>query len=85
MNNNNEGVLTISMDTSPPFISFNMDNEELVRIQADGTVIVNREGADIDAARRFYECLQIEGKTLHATIATLKTELAKEKKRMWDE
>ena len=48
--------------------------DRLVTIRQDGTVEVHKEGADKEAAKLFYEALQIEGKTLHDHIAALKAE-----------
>ena len=48
----------------------------LVSIKPDGTVIVHEPGADREAAKAFYEALQIRGRSLVARIAQLETELA---------
>ena len=49
-------------------------NEQIVTIEADGTVVIHKEGGDKEAAKLFYEALEIEGKTLHAKIEELTKE-----------
>lgn len=48
-----EFLLRISNDTGP-----------IVDIRYDGTVVVYQEGAEPEAARRFYDALQIEGQSV---------------------
>ncbi len=49
--------------------------ESIVTIGPGGTVTIHKEGGDKEAARIFYEALEIEGKTLHQKIAELEAEL----------
>ena len=47
----------------------------LVSIKYDGTVVIHELGAEKEAAKIFYEALQINGRSLVARIATLEAEL----------
>ena len=49
-------------------------NKLLVSIKLDGTVVIHEAGADKEAARVFYESLQLQGQTLFQRIATLEAE-----------
>ena len=60
----------------PSLLLISNPEERLVSIAVDGTVTYYKEGAAPEAARIFYESLQIEGRTLHRQIAELKRELA---------
>jgi len=48
----------------------------LVSIKYDGTVVIHELGAEKEAAKIFYEALEINGKSLVARIAALEAELA---------
>lgn len=56
---------------------FGKDGEKLVTIEQDGTVVVSNEGADREAAKRFYEALQFYGQTLFGRVKELEARLAK--------
>jgi len=56
-------------------VSIANDTEDIVTIGYDGTVIIHKEGGDKEAAKKFYDCLQIEGKTLIDTIKALEEEI----------
>jgi len=47
----------------PEFIVeiFGDDNERLVSLRYDGTVIVHKEGSEPEAARRFWDAIGVEG------------------------
>ena len=47
-----------------------------VTVKCDGTVVIHKEGGDKEAAKAFYDSLQIEGVTLHQKIEQLQRELA---------
>lgn len=65
-----ESSLTITAPVPQYILAISdMNNEKLVEIKPDGTVIVVREGADKEAARVFYESLQIQGQTLFQQLA----------------
>jgi len=49
--------------------------EPLVTIKPNGTVVIHKEGSAPQAAKLFYEALQIEGKTLFGRIDELKKEV----------
>lgn len=57
------------------------NNEPLVTIQEDGTVVIHKEGAVKEAAKVFYDSFAFEGKTLRQQIESLKSQLA-EKDRL---
>ena len=67
----------------PYLLELNDAGAPLVTIKPDGTVVVHREGADREAARVFYEALQMEGKTLHARIAELERENRELRSRLY--
>jgi acylphosphatase len=69
----------VSDQTPKPVSEFmiRIENPDpLVTITNDGTVIIHKEGADKEAAKKFYEALQLEGKTLHEKIAEKVSEIA---------
>ena len=67
-------------------IQMQQENEPLVTIKSDATVVIHKYGNDKKAAKKFWESLQIEGKTLIQTIEDLKKEiklLKGEKQNEW--
>ena len=65
----------ISSTFVPDFIiDISNGDEQLVSIKPDGTVIIHKEGADKEAAKKFYESLEFEGKSLFARIEELEEE-----------
>ncbi len=56
---------------------FSTDNKELVNVQRDGTVVVSEYGADVKAAKRFWEALQYCGISMVSRIRELEKRLAK--------
>jgi hypothetical protein len=53
---------------------FGFNSEPLITLKPDGTVVIHKEGADKEAAKVFYETLQIYGKSLHQEIERLRAE-----------
>jgi hypothetical protein len=47
------------------------DGERLVTIKLDGTVVIHHAGADLEAAKAFWNAVQVEGKTLLDRIVEL--------------
>lgn len=63
-------------------VQFSNSMEKIVTIHNDGTVEIHKEGGDKEAAKVFYESLQIEGTTLHQKIDRLTAELEEAYKRI---
>jgi|APSaa5957512622_1039677.scaffolds.fasta_scaffold178008_1 hypothetical protein len=55
-------------------LTISLEGEVLVRIDVEGTVTKYRKGADKEAAKQFWDCIQFEGKTLLDQIKELKEE-----------
>lgn len=64
------GALTVKTP-EPQFLLQIFSAEPLVSIKPDGTVVIHQEGGDKEAAKKFYEALELEGRTLHDRIAKL--------------
>ena len=59
-----EDAATLTEVKADHILALYAKSEELVRIEPDGTVVISKEGADKEAARIFYESLQIQGKNV---------------------
>ncbi len=74
---NSSPVMTI---TSAHLITiYAADGRELVHVKPDGTVVVSEEGAEPEAARRFWDALQVCGVGLLSRIRHLEEQLVARK------
>ncbi len=67
---------TTSPTYIPLLISSPETGDEIMRLCADGTVVLSKLGADKEAALLFWGSLETEGKTPYARIAELEAQLA---------
>jgi len=75
--------LTLIQPEPEYLVSFHGENNEMVvGIKPDGTVVIAKEGAAPEAARIFYMALEIEGLNLYGKIGHLESEVSIQKARV---
>lgn len=70
-----EKIREITIHNPSYLLEISDGTEPLVTIKPDGTVVIHKEGSAPQAAKLFYEALQIEGKTLFERIKELDKEV----------